>query len=389
MRCGLPRAARARFTDTLHPVSQEDLLPLRARACAAPFCTCAHTLATALTRCAWVQAGGSVLASVSEPGSYRPKTETTRAAYEQLLHFLSSFMGEQPADHLRGAADEILAVLKDDTLQGPAKKKACEGLISTMQEERMAELVQIGNKITDFYIEDDSGAAGEAMDENLGVSVVFDEDEEEESLEEPTATTNVLLQACISQLKLDGFALLADMVYITQSAGRLFRALYEIVVRRGWASLALKCLSLCKMIDHRMWGSMIPLRQFKTIPEEVLKQLEKKDIIQWERFLDMSPQEIGELIRYPKMGKNIHKLIHQFPKLDLSAHVQPITRNVLKVELIITPDFQWDDKVHGSAGKSTERGRERASERASDVSAVSASAAACMFARLHPCVRMP
>ena len=170
-----------------------------------------------------------------------------------------------------------------------------------------------------------------------------------EGLEEPTAKTNVLLQAYISQLKLDGFALLADMVYIQQSAGRLFRALYEIVVRRGWASLALKCLSLCKMIDHRMWGSMIPLRQFKTIPEEVLKKLEKKDIIQWERFLDMSPQEIGELIRYPKMGKNIHKLIHQFPKLELSAHVQPITRNVLKVELVITPDFQWDDKVHGSA----------------------------------------
>jgi pre-mRNA-splicing helicase BRR2 len=174
-----------------------------------------------------------------------------------------------------------------------------------------------------------------------------------ESMEEPTAKTNVLLQSYISQLKLDGFALMADMVYITQSAGRLFRALYEIVVRRGWASLALKCLNLCKMIDHRMWGSMIPLRQFKTIPEEVLKKLEKKDIIQWERFLDMSPQEIGELIRYPKMGKNIHKLIHQFPKLDLSAHVQPITRNVLKVELIITPDFQWDDKVHGSAGEST------------------------------------
>ena len=170
-----------------------------------------------------------------------------------------------------------------------------------------------------------------------------------EGLEEPTAKTNVLLQAYISQLKLDGFALLADMVYITQSAGRLFRALYEIVVRRGWASLALKCLGLCKMVDHRMWGSMIPLRQFKTIPEEVLKKLEKKDIIQWERFLDMSPQEIGELIRYPKMGKNIHKLIHQFPKLEMQAHVQPITRNTLKVELIITPDFQWDDKVHGSA----------------------------------------
>lgn len=25
-------------------------------------------------------------------------------------------------------------------------------------------------------------------------------------------------------------------------------------------------------------------------------------------------------------GKTIHKLVHQFPKLDLSAYVQPITR---------------------------------------------------------------
>mmetsp|Transcript_28044 Transcript_28044/g.66662 ORF Transcript_28044/g.66662 Transcript_28044/m.66662 type:complete len:2150 (+) Transcript_28044:160-6609(+) len=170
-----------------------------------------------------------------------------------------------------------------------------------------------------------------------------------ESIEEPTAKVNVLLQSYISQLKLDGFALLADMVYITQSAGRLFRALFEIVLRRGWASLTLKCLNLCKMIDKRMWGSMIPLRQFKSIPDEIIKKLEKKDVIQWERFFDMSPQEIGELIRYPKMGKTIHRLIHQFPKLELAAHVQPVTRNVLKVELTITPDFQWDDKIHGAA----------------------------------------
>lgn len=42
-----------------------------------------------------------------------------------------------------------------------------------------------------------------------------------------------------------------------------------------------------------------------------------------------------------------HKLIHQFPRLELSAHVQPITRTMLKVDLTIVPDFQWDDKVHG------------------------------------------
>ena len=63
---------------------------------------------------------------------------------------------------------------------------------------------------------------------------------------------NVLLQAYISQLKLEGFALMVDMVFITQSAGRLVRALFEIVLYRGWAQLADKALALCKMVNKRM-----------------------------------------------------------------------------------------------------------------------------------------
>uniref|UniRef100_A0A8C9WR33 U5 small nuclear ribonucleoprotein 200 kDa helicase n=1 Tax=Scleropages formosus TaxID=113540 RepID=A0A8C9WR33_SCLFO len=159
---------------------------------------------------------------------------------------------------------------------------------------------------------------------------------------------NVLLQAYISQLKLEGFALMADMVYVTQSAGRLMRAIFEIVLSRGWAQLTDKTLNLCKMIDKRMWQSMSPLRQFRKLPEEVIKKIEKKNF-PFERLYDLNHNEIGELIRMPKMGKTIHKYVHQFPKLDLAVHLQPITRSTLKVELTITPDFQWDDKVHGSS----------------------------------------
>ncbi|XP_035672627.1 U5 small nuclear ribonucleoprotein 200 kDa helicase-like [Branchiostoma floridae] len=169
-----------------------------------------------------------------------------------------------------------------------------------------------------------------------------------ESIEEPSAKVNVLLQAYISQLKLEGFALVSDMVYVTQSAGRLMRAIFEIVLHRGWAQLADKALALCKMIDKRMWQSMCPLRQFRKIPEEVVRKIEKKNF-PWERFYDLNHNEIGELIRMPKMGKTLHKFIHQFPKLELATHIQPITRSTLKVELTITPDFQWDDKVHGNS----------------------------------------
>lgn len=118
------------------------------------------------------------------------------------------------------------------------------------------------------------------------------------------------------------------------------------MLKRGWAQLTEKALNLCKMVSKRMWIVQTPLRQFNAIPNEILMKLEKKDLA-WERYYDLSSQELGELIRYGKMGRTLHKFIHQFPKLELAAQVQPITRTVLRVELTITPDFQWEDKVHG------------------------------------------
>ena len=41
--------------------------------------------------------------------------------------------------------------------------------------------------------------------------------------------------------------------------------------------------------------------------------------------------------------------MHTFPKLQLQAQVQPITRSLLRIDLSIVPDFQWDPEVHGGA----------------------------------------
>ena len=93
---------------------------------------------------------------------------------------------------------------------------------------------------------------------------------------------------------------------------------------------------------------MSPLRQFKKLPDDIVKRLEKK-AFPWERMYDLGAQELGELIRQPKLGKTLHKYVHQFPKLDMTTHIQPITRSTLKVELTLTPDFQWDEKIHGQS----------------------------------------
>jgi pre-mRNA-splicing helicase BRR2 len=49
-----------------------------------------------------------------------------------------------------------------------------------------------------------------------------------------------------------GFALVADMVFVQQSAGRIIRAMFEICLKRGWAVPTKAALDLCKMIEKRM-----------------------------------------------------------------------------------------------------------------------------------------
>lgn len=109
-----------------------------------------------------------------------------------------------------------------------------------------------------------------------------------ESVDDPSAKINVLLQAYISQLKLDGFALVADMVYVTQSAGRILRAMFEICLKRGWAALTHKALAFCQMVEKRMWTTMTPLRQFKGVPLDVIRRAERKEF-PWYRYFDLEP----------------------------------------------------------------------------------------------------
>ncbi|KAF8466489.1 Sec63-domain-containing protein [Russula ochroleuca] len=169
-----------------------------------------------------------------------------------------------------------------------------------------------------------------------------------ESVEEPAAKINVLLQAYISQLKLEGFALVADMVFVQQSAGRILRAIYEICLKRGWAVPTRAALDMCKMVEKRMWSSMTPLRQFKGVPPEIIRKAEGKQF-PWYRYFDLTPPEIGELLGIPNAGRLVHRLVHNFPKLQLQAQVQPITRSLLRIDLSIVPDFRWDEKIHGTA----------------------------------------
>ena len=60
---------------------------------------------------------------------------------------------------------------------------------------------------------------------------------------------------------------------------------------------------------------------------------------------------VGHLVNHVRLGREVQKLVHAFPMLNLAASIQPITRTVIKVRLEITPDFTWNDRIHGSTSE--------------------------------------
>ena len=51
------------------------------------------------------------------------------------------------------------------------------------------------------------------------------------------------------------------------------------------------------------------------------------------------------------MGKVILGYVHKFPRLEIGAFVQPITRSTIRIELELQTHekFEWDRKFHGWA----------------------------------------
>ncbi|GMM38534.1 ATP-dependent RNA helicase [Saccharomycopsis crataegensis] len=168
--------------------------------------------------------------------------------------------------------------------------------------------------------------------------------------DDPLAKVNVLLQAYISRLKLNGFALMSDMIYITQSANRIFRAIYEICLRKNWAQLAKTTLDLCKMIERRIWLSNSPFRQFTDCPSEIIRKTEASRV-PWSYYLSLeTPQEIGQAIGTEKFSRKAFEMIQQFPKVRIpEIEVLPITTSLLKFELTIMPEWEWNYEIHGAS----------------------------------------
>lgn len=167
-------------------------------------------------------------------------------------------------------------------------------------------------------------------------------------IDQPQTKTNILLQAFISKVQPEDFALTNDLNYVAQQAGRICRALFMIALNRRWGHQCLVILTLAKSIEKRVWPFQHPLHQFE-LAKPILNQLDAKDSLTIEAMRDMEPAEIGGLVHNHGAGGKIAKIIDNFPTVSVEAEIAPLNRDVLRVKLYIIPDFRWNDHIHGSS----------------------------------------
>jgi antiviral helicase SLH1 len=170
----------------------------------------------------------------------------------------------------------------------------------------------------------------------------------EGGIDTPQAKTNILLQAYISRAQPEDFALGNDLNYVAQQSARICRALFMIALNRRWGYQCLVLLTMSKSIEKRIWPFQHPLHQFD-LPKAVLNQLDSKENLTVEAMKDMEAAEIGALVHNQSAGKNIARILSNFPTVSVEAEIAPLNRDVLRIKLYITPEFRWNDHFHGTS----------------------------------------
>jgi antiviral helicase SLH1 len=98
-----------------------------------------------------------------------------------------------------------------------------------------------------------------------------------------------------------------------------------------------------------MWPFQHPLAQFP-LPAHIIQKLEEKESTSSiESLRDMEVGEISSLVNNQRMGPEIAKVLDNFPTVSIDVEIAPLNRDVLRIKLWVTPEFRWNDRVHGSS----------------------------------------
>lgn len=167
----------------------------------------------------------------------------------------------------------------------------------------------------------------------------------------PEGKVNILLQAHISRLPLEDFALVADSRAVTQNAGRVLRALFELSLDRGYAAAAAAFLSLTKAAEHCVWPFEHPLRQMPSLNVDAVHRISQyADELEVTQLRTLTVDQLAKLLHSSEREAGaVAAAAARFPRAILRASARPIGPTIARLEIELRRDFQWDERVHGSS----------------------------------------
>ncbi|CAI2335169.1 unnamed protein product [Caenorhabditis sp. 36 PRJEB53466] len=161
---------------------------------------------------------------------------------------------------------------------------------------------------------------------------------------------NVLLQSLISRSSTRSSTLMSEQLYVQQNAGRLCRAMFEMVLRNGWAETANAFLKMAKCIEKQMWPNQCSLRQFVQnfdIPITWIEKIERRKNTETQ-LLELTPKDLGHM--FSVNGDKLYTYLRYLPRMEVEAKFKPITYTIVQCEVTLTPAFIWHDAIHGKSG---------------------------------------
>ena len=159
------------------------------------------------------------------------------------------------------------------------------------------------------------------------------------------------LQAHISRVYIEDFALVSDTAYVAQNAARITRALLEIALSRNWAQTSRLLIDLSKAIERRMWPYENPLTQVTTLQRETLYNLSQwADDYEPSQLRQMEVKEIGDLIHMnEKHGLAVRDAAAALPTPLLTYEMRPLSHDLLRILVKVKADFTWSSKLSGQS----------------------------------------
>ncbi|KAJ1353758.1 hypothetical protein KIN20_010473 [Parelaphostrongylus tenuis] len=159
---------------------------------------------------------------------------------------------------------------------------------------------------------------------------------------------NVLLQSHISRTFIRSFSLISESLYVQQNAGRLCRAIFEIVLRKGWAQTANAFLTMSKCIEKRVWPHQSSLRQLdEFLRVDLIEKIERRNLSETQ-LLDLSAKELGYMFSCD--GEKLFQTMRMLPRLEVDAVLKPLTYTIMQVSATVIPAFIWNDRFLGKTG---------------------------------------